>query len=42
MSWAELAHERAELTMNWAKLSDRAHFDIPSSETLQVWVTAKQ
>ena len=27
MSWAELVHERAELTMSWAELSELTHFD---------------
>lgn len=30
MSWAKLAHERAELTMSWAELSELAHFDTPT------------
>lgn len=29
MNWAELAHERPELTMNWAELNELAYFDTP-------------
>ena len=30
MSWAEPDHERPELTMIWAELSELAHFDTPT------------